>query len=153
MANTLILKKSTVAAKVPLATDLEIGELAVNTADAKLYTKHSDGSVVTLKANPLAHTHTISDVTGLQTALNLKANAATTVEQSDIGTGPNEISLNQHLGDMAFQSASALVIKPATSATPHQVGSMVFQLTSDTQLVVKVKGSDGTVRSATLTLA
>ena len=33
-----ITKKSTVAAKVPLAADLEIGELAVNTADAKIYT-------------------------------------------------------------------------------------------------------------------
>lgn len=45
MAARLITKKSTVAAKVPLATDLEIGELAVNTADAKLYTKHSDGTI------------------------------------------------------------------------------------------------------------
>ena len=153
MANKLLLKKSTVAAKVPLATDLEIGELAVNTADAKLYTKHSDGSLVTLKANPLAHAHTISDVTGLQTALNLKANAETAVEQSDIGTGPDEIPLNQHLGDMAFQNANALVVKPSASATPQQVGSMVFQLTDNTTLLVKVKGSDGTVRSATLTLA
>lgn len=41
----VLTKKSTVAAKVPLATDLEIGELAVNTADAKLYTKHSDNTV------------------------------------------------------------------------------------------------------------
>ena len=53
----LITKKSTVAAKVPLAADLEIGELAVNTADAKIYTKHSDGNVVAMKAEPLAHTH------------------------------------------------------------------------------------------------
>lgn len=45
MVNRIILKKSTIAAKVPLATDLEIGELAVNTADAILYTKHSDGTV------------------------------------------------------------------------------------------------------------
>jgi len=41
----VLTKKSTVAAKVPLATDLEIGELAVNTADAKLYTKHSDSTI------------------------------------------------------------------------------------------------------------
>lgn len=45
MVNRIILKKSTIAAKVPLAADLEIGELAVNTADAILYTKHSDGTV------------------------------------------------------------------------------------------------------------
>ena len=69
----LITKKSTVAAKVPLATDLEIGELAVNTADAKIYTKHSDGNVVGMKAEPLAHTHTIADTPGLQAVLDGKA--------------------------------------------------------------------------------
>ena len=42
----VITKKSTVVGKVPLPTDLGIGELAVNTADKKLYTKHSNGSVV-----------------------------------------------------------------------------------------------------------
>jgi hypothetical protein len=42
----VITKKSTVAGKVPLSSDLDIGELAVNTADKKLYTKHSNGSVV-----------------------------------------------------------------------------------------------------------
>lgn len=42
----VITKKSTVVGKVPVPTDLDIGELAVNTADKKLYTKHSDGSVV-----------------------------------------------------------------------------------------------------------
>lgn len=42
----LITKKSTVVGKAPLPTDLEIGELAVNTADKKLYTKHSDNSVI-----------------------------------------------------------------------------------------------------------
>lgn len=77
----------------------------------------------------------------------------TVVQQSDIGTAPNEIPLNQHLGDLAFQNANSLVIRPAASASPQQVGSMVFQLTNDTTLVIKVKGSDGTIRSATLTLA
>lgn len=48
MVNRIILKKSTIAAKVPLATNLDIGELAVNTADAILYTKHSDGTVKSL---------------------------------------------------------------------------------------------------------
>jgi hypothetical protein len=43
---TLITKKSTVSGKVPLNTDLQVGELAVNTADKKLYSKHNDNSVV-----------------------------------------------------------------------------------------------------------
>ena len=42
----VITKKSTVVGKVPVPTDLDIGELAVNTADKKLYTKHSDNAVV-----------------------------------------------------------------------------------------------------------
>lgn len=46
MANTIILKKSSTAAKVPLAGDLEIGELAVNLADQKLYSKNASGTVV-----------------------------------------------------------------------------------------------------------
>lgn len=46
MANKIVLKKSSVAAKVPLATDLEIGELAVNLEDQKLYSKKADGTVV-----------------------------------------------------------------------------------------------------------
>ena len=42
----VITKKSTVVGKVPVPTDLDIGELAVNTADKKLYAKHSDNAVV-----------------------------------------------------------------------------------------------------------
>lgn len=46
MANKIILKKSSTASKVPLATDLEVGEIAVNLADQKLYTKNASGTVV-----------------------------------------------------------------------------------------------------------
>jgi sugar lactone lactonase YvrE len=75
------------------------------------------------------------------------------VSQADIGTAPNEIPLNQYLGEMAYMNSDQVVINPVASATPVGIGDMVFQLTNDTTLVVKVKGSDGTVRSATLTLA
>lgn len=50
-------------------------------------------------------------------------------------------------------TASAAVIKPQASATPAVNGDMVFELTSNTTLNIKVKGSDGTVRSVSLTLA
>ena len=75
------------------------------------------------------------------------------VEQSDIGTKPNQIPLNQYLGDLAFQGADSLIIRPPASSSPHMTGSMTFQLTNDTTLTVKVKGMDGTVRSTNLTLA
>lgn len=70
-----------------------------------------------------------------------------------IGTGANQVPTNNMLGAMAYQSPDGLVISPAATAVPPTAGDMVFQLTSNTSLVIKVKGSDGVVRSTTLTLA
>lgn len=42
---------------------------------------------------------------------------------------------------------------PASSVTPTINGEVTFQLTSNTQLTVKAKGSDGTVRSGNITLS
>lgn len=43
MSNKIILKRSATAAKVPLLSDLDYGELALNYNDGKLYYKKSDG--------------------------------------------------------------------------------------------------------------
>jgi hypothetical protein len=45
MANKLKIKRSAVSGRVPLSTDLELGELALNTFDGKLYTKKDNGTV------------------------------------------------------------------------------------------------------------
>lgn len=70
-----------------------------------------------------------------------------------IGTAPNQVPVNGLLGKMAFQDPEQVVVKPQASITPINIGDMVFQLTSNTSLTIKVKGSDGTVRSVALTLA
>ena len=57
-------------------------------------------------------------------------------------TSDGEVHL---LGDTTVQVSS--------SHNPGNVGEMVFEATNDTTLKVKVKGSDGVVRSATLTLS
>ena len=46
MANRIVLKRSSVANRVPLASDLVAGELAVNLTDKLLYTKDAAGNVV-----------------------------------------------------------------------------------------------------------
>ena len=38
-------KKSTVSGEIPLSSDLEVAELAINTADGKIFTKHTDNSI------------------------------------------------------------------------------------------------------------
>jgi hypothetical protein len=50
MATKIILKKSSTAGAVPLTTDLEIGEVALNLADRKLYSKNNSGNVVPIGA-------------------------------------------------------------------------------------------------------
>lgn len=44
MANTIKIKRSAVAGKAPAVGDLELGELALNTYDGKLYTKKDNGT-------------------------------------------------------------------------------------------------------------
>jgi hypothetical protein len=44
------IKRSSTTNVVPNPADLFVGELALNTADAKLWTKHSDGSLVILNS-------------------------------------------------------------------------------------------------------
>ena len=112
MANTIKIKRSSVSGKVPTTSQLELGELAVNTHDGKLYTKKDDGTAavveiggasasadslttartialsgdvsgstsfdgsanVTITATVAddSHNHIISNVDGLQTALDAK---------------------------------------------------------------------------------
>jgi hypothetical protein len=52
-----------------------------------------------------------------------------------------------------LESPNGLALPLLASMTPARNADMTFELASNTSLVVKVKGSDGTVRSATLTLA
>jgi len=47
----------------------------------------------------------------------------------------------------------SFIFTPQPIATPVNNGDMVFELTSNTQLTIKVKGSDGIIRKVALTLA
>lgn len=48
MATKIIPKKSSVVSKVPLTSDLEVGEIAINLADKKIYSKDSTNQIVEL---------------------------------------------------------------------------------------------------------
>ena len=67
MAQTVQLKRSAVANKVPLTTDLALGELALNTYDGKLYTK--------------------KNVSGTETVVNLNLNAPAPEDYGAVGDG------------------------------------------------------------------
>jgi len=59
-----------------------------------------------------------------------------------------------NLGSAAFtDSTDYATAFPPASVTPTTNGQMTFELTSNTSLTIKVKGSDGVVRSTILTLS
>ena len=77
-------KRSNVASKVPLATDLDIGELAINMADQKIYTKTPGNTVVELGGGGSAW----ADITGKPTF----ANVATSGSYTDLSNLPTLFS-------------------------------------------------------------
>ena len=64
MANKVLLKKSSVIGKVPLTTDLDYGEIALNYADEKLYFKNTSDQVkfITNYTLPTATTSALGGV-------------------------------------------------------------------------------------------
>jgi len=51
MANTVFkIKRSTVPGRIPLSSDLEVGELAINLADELLYSKNTSNTVFAVGA-------------------------------------------------------------------------------------------------------
>ena len=91
MANTFKLKRSAVEGKVPSTTDLELGELGLNTYDGKLYAKKDNGtaSIVEIgatEADFLSTKRVISDDYTLSSGRNMlsindvEVSTGTTVE-------------------------------------------------------------------------
>jgi hypothetical protein len=56
------------------------------------------------------------------------------------------------LGNLLLAEGTTLVLAPGSSVTPTENGELVIEATSNTLLTFKLKGSDGIVRSGTLTL-
>lgn len=96
MANNILLKKSSVAAKVPTTGDLDYGELALNYADGALYYKTSSNTIARL--NPL-EADTLATVTG---------RGATTSTAITLSGDPGvSITANASIGRMLFSKTGA----------------------------------------------
>lgn len=125
---TVITKKSTVAAKVPLSTDLQVGELAVNTADKKLYSKHSDNSVVEIGFNPAvpgpigATTPSTINTTDI-TAINAVVSGGTRTASG------STLVINETLSNAAVIFPGALVVNQTHTASA--AGSLITDLRVD----------------------
>lgn len=79
----------------------------------------------------------------------LRCNGATVITLSTGGS----VGINESVPDYKLDVNGTFGFSPGASVTPVDNGDVVFELTSNTSLTVKAKGSDGTVRSVVLTLA
>ncbi len=128
------LKRSAVAAKVPLVADLELGELAVNTYDGKLYTKADNGTASVVEIGPVqsvagrtgAVTLAKADVSGLGTgdspqfaAINLGHASDTTLTRAAAGTvaveGVNLARTTDIVGQQTIWVPAAAMIARTTN--------------------------------------
>lgn len=69
----------------------------------------------------------------------------------DIGTDPDKVPINAYLGQLAFLDEVSRLVPAAT--VPTSKLNINFEYVSDTSIKIRMKGSDGVVRSATLTLS
>ncbi len=94
---------NTADASKPVSTAQAAADIAVlNAAASDATTKANAAQAAAIAAStPVAHASAKTGIHGTTTAL---------VEQSDIGSNPNQIPLNGYLGDMAFQSKDGVRI-------------------------------------------
>ena len=74
MANVIKLKRSETSSSVPGTSDLAVGEVCMNVADQRIYTKKSDNSIVIIGS------HGLTDLDGSVTTAKLADGAVTTVK-------------------------------------------------------------------------
>jgi hypothetical protein len=132
MANKIVLKKSSVAAKVPLSTDLEVGELAVNLVDQKLYSKKTDGTVI-LVGSAAGGVDSVNGQTGIVVLDAADVGAVGTITSSD---GSINVAATGSTVDITVSEAS-----PASTllgAVRNQTGATLTKGT-----VVYISGATG----------
>jgi hypothetical protein len=108
MSQILLSKRSAVASKVPLTTDLQLGELAINTYDGKLYIKKNNGS------ESIVDLADFSNITNKPTTL--------------AGYGITDASSNDTLQTVTTRGATtsvALHITNTTAAGTTPVGALI----------------------------
>lgn len=101
MASTVQLKRSAIASKVPLTTDLALGEIAINTYDGKIFIKKDNGtqSIVEIGAGGGG---------GGATNLTYAANTSAVTVNSDTGTDAIILAANSTIAGVLTSEAQTI---------------------------------------------
>lgn len=110
MPQKILIKRSSVAAKVPTAANLVLGELALNTYDGRLYTKKNNGTDVIVQIGP------VTSVAGRE--------GDVIVTKADVGLG-NADNTSDALKPVSTATRTALNLKADITYVDTKVAALV----------------------------
>ena len=165
MATKILLKKSVTAGGVPLVADLDVGEIAFNTVDRKLYTKDAglairrlDGAYIdsTAPSNPTegdlwydtandllkAHNGSAFVAAGYQTLTALEDTTITSVATGEILKHNGTAWINNTLAEAGIATAAQGTL--ATNALPKTGGALTGAVTTNSTFDGRDVSVDGT---------
>ena len=142
MSNVIKIKRSETADSIPTTSDLAVGEICMNVADQKLYTRKSDNSIVTISdvATGKATLELISDDAGAASGptLDLYRNSFSPFDSDDIG----EIKFqgeNDNSDKVVFAKITSKVTD-ATASTEDAILEFHVQEAGSNETVIQIKG-------------
>ena len=142
MSNVIKIKRSETADSIPTTSDLAVGEICMNVADQKLYTRKSDNSIVT-----------ISDVTTGKSSLELISADAGATAGPTLDLYRNSFSPfdSDDIGEIKFQGENdnsdkvvfakiTSKITDATASTEDAILEFHVQEAGSNETVIQIKG-------------
>jgi hypothetical protein len=148
MANNFLLKYSATSGVVPTSAELPLRQIALNTADGKLFIKKNDGSILTFESAAAfaraVHSHVISDVTGLQDALDTLTSAAAAAQSG----ADASLKISSNLSDLASASTARTNLGVDSSAevdTKISTSKSASDAYTDAAIAALINGSPATL--------
>lgn len=141
MANKVLLKKSSTGAKVPLVTDLDYGELAINYADGKLYYKTSGNTIDSFPSLTATATLTNKTLSNAVLSGSLTAGGSTGtsgqvlqstgsgVQWADVASGGSGYSGLVEINQAGISTSTTI---NSASATTYRGAKYTIQITNST---------------------
>ena len=141
----LIVKASATAGESPQAADLEVAEIAVNTADAKLFTKHSDGSVVELTSASGGGGSSVSSLSDLDD-VTFSNEILTVTDLNTFNFSGSDVPVD---GDYRVWASPAFGLGMVAVDSGTTLGSIVYvhesdgiQLKSEVSQIIRLSGDE-----------
>jgi len=154
MATKIIHKKSSVASSAPVAADIAPGELALNLADKKIYSKQTDGTIIEMGGTkPLAEVTDVEDYVSGTTPSDGDILQWNTNDSEWKVVSPSSGTINEDLTNWTLDSGSTWDISEVSNSLYFAFGGSnrmkidsngAMQVTGDVEANATISGASTT---------